>query len=443
MAVAAGSGRLNLFQRMMLRWRDMHPYNAVHVVRVRRPLAEVPVAERIARALEARGLTGLTLDRPRRRYRYAGGPAEVALEVLPGGSDPLAVVRDEIERQLNLPFPDAPRHNPFRFFVVTAGDAFHLGLAYDHFIAGGESIALLLNAIAAACGGDAVAGPEASALDLYPATYRGLATRRPAPFLRGLAGVPDAVARSRRSFRPRYRADAGADVAFAYFRLDAAQLAGLRRASADWGVTINDLFLAGLLLALDPLAAGRRQRRRRTELGVASIVNAREDFGAEPQRVFGQFLASFSVLHPVPEGIALRELARDVHACTARIRRDRLYLQTIMALGLAGLMWPFLSERRRAGFFGKYHPVWGGVTPLNVDTLWRRSGGSELSWEYFRAVPTGPLSPLVFAVTTARDTLHVGVTYRTAAFSPAMVDEVTGRFLRSVDALKEVVCRAA
>ena len=27
-------GRLNLFQTAMLRWRELHPYNAVHVVRV-------------------------------------------------------------------------------------------------------------------------------------------------------------------------------------------------------------------------------------------------------------------------------------------------------------------------------------------------------------------------------------------------------------------------
>jgi hypothetical protein len=90
---------------MMLRWRDMHPYNAVHVVLVPRPFGEIPVAERIGRVLEAHGLTGLVLDRRRRRFEYEGGPAEVTLEILPGGVDPLGVVCREIERQLNQPFP--------------------------------------------------------------------------------------------------------------------------------------------------------------------------------------------------------------------------------------------------------------------------------------------------------------------------------------------------
>jgi len=51
-------GRLNLFQRMMLRWRDMHPYNAVHVVLVPRPFGEMPDA---LQHFEPRGVTILAL----------------------------------------------------------------------------------------------------------------------------------------------------------------------------------------------------------------------------------------------------------------------------------------------------------------------------------------------------------------------------------------------
>ncbi|MET0682060.1 MAG: hypothetical protein ABWZ29_01815 [Casimicrobiaceae bacterium] len=434
-------GRLNLFQRMMLRWRDIHPYNAVHVVLIPRPFGEVPVAERIGRVLEAHGLTGLVLDRRHRRFDYEGGPAEVVLEVQPGGVDPLGVVCREIERQLNLPFPQAPRANPFRFFAVTGAHSFHLGLAYDHFIAGGESIALLLNSIAEACAGTASfeAAPE-----LYPGTYRGLFLRHPVVPARGLLNLPRLIATSRRSFRPRYPWEEGAHNGFAYFRLDPNESATLLRTAKAWGVTVTDLFLASMLLALSPLAAERHRERRRRELAVASIVNAREDFGAAPQRVFGQFLASFSVAHPVPEGIGLRKLAQDVHTSTARIKRDKLYLQTIIGLGLSDLMWPFLSGARRAGFYAKHHPVWGGVTPLNVDALWGKSGRNDVrSWEYFRAVPTGPLCPLVFAVTTAQDTMHVGVSYRTAAFSRTMVADVTAAFRRCIDGLEKAEACAA
>lgn len=431
---AARSGRLNLFQRMMLRWSDLHPYSGVHVVHLDRPLPE-RLAERIAGVLEGHGLTGLVLDPRRRRFRYESGPAEVVLEILPGGSDPLAVVCSEVERQLNAPFPHAHRSNPFRFFAVVAPDSFHLGLAYDHFIAGGDAIALLLKDIAAACTAAVPPSTGGPAPDPYPRTYRGLLARHPVAFAKGLFRLPELIATSRRSFRPRYRGD-DAHNGFACFRVGPTQFEALRRAGKAWGVTLNDVFLASLLLALSPLAAERRHGHRRRELAVASIVNTRADFGVDPRATFGQFLASFRVAHPVPEGIGLQELAQDVHAETARAKREKLYLQTILALGLSGLIWPFLSVRRRGGFFAKYYPAWGGVTALNVTDLWSKSAADGTqALEYLRAGSTGPLCPLVFAVTTARDTLHVGVSYRTAAFSRATVDDVTAEFIRCIGSL--------
>jgi hypothetical protein len=431
-------GRLNLFQRMMLRWSELHPYAGVHVVQVRQPPGEPPLAGLIARQLEISGLTGLVLDPKRRWFRYTGGPAEVELRVLPGMQDPVAVVCAEVESQLNMPFAHQPHANPFRFFAVSAGDSFYLGLAYDHFIASGDSIVLLLKGIADGLSGRAQSEVGESAPQLYPATYRWVLMRHPVSFLKGLFSLPGLFATSRRSFRPRYRPIDDPHNGFAHFRLGPPQFGALRRAAKTWGVTVNDVLLAGLLQALSPLASDRRQAERRRELAVASIVNAREDFGADPRRTFGQFLASFRVTHPVPQGISLRQLVQEVHRETARIKRQKLYLQTIVALGMSGLMWPFLSVARRQGFFAKYYPAWGGLTTLNVDALWGRSEREGVQPEdYLRAGSTGPLCPLVFAVTTARDALHVGVSFRTAAFSRATVTGVTEDFIRCIESLKE------
>ena len=35
------AGRLNLFQRTMLDWRELHPYNAMHAAEISRPLEAV------------------------------------------------------------------------------------------------------------------------------------------------------------------------------------------------------------------------------------------------------------------------------------------------------------------------------------------------------------------------------------------------------------------
>jgi hypothetical protein len=428
-------GRLNLFQRMMLRWSELHPYSGVHVVRVHAVLVEARLEAAIARRLEHRGLTGLEVDPKQRWFRYRGGPAEVNLAILPATQDPLGAVCAEIERQLNLAFPRGSTANPFRFFAAAAGDSHYLGLTYDHFIASGDSIALLVKEIADGYAGETSPAPRAPAL--YPATYRRLVMRNPIAFLRSFARLPDLLARSRRSFRPRYARIDDPHNGFAYFRVGQAEFAGLRRVARVWGVTLNDVFLASLLDALSPLAIDRRDAPRRRELAVTSIVNVRQDFGIDLRDTFGQFLCSFRIAHPVPEGIQLRDLAHAVHAETARIKREKLYLQTIVALGLSGLMWPFLTVARRRGFFAKYYPAWGGLTTLDIDALWgRRDPDRSGALDYLRAGSTGPLCPVVFAVTIAGDALHVGASYRSAAFSRADVDAVMAGFGRCLESMK-------
>jgi NRPS condensation-like uncharacterized protein len=242
------------------------------------------------------------------------------------------------------------------------------------------------------------------------------------------------LARSRRCFRPHMVADDDTRVAFSYHRIGAAQLAGLLRTAKALGVTFNDLLVSCLLLALSPAAVGRREGRQRTELAVAAIANIRQDFEVDGAGSFGQFLASFSIAHPVPEGIELAALARDVHQQTISIKRNKLYLQSILALSFSSVLWPFLSNERRHRFYPKHFPVWAGITTLNVNALWRPFANGE-SPEYLRAVPTGPLCPLVVAATTSGDALHLGVSYRTAAFTRSAAEGVIAAFTQGIDNL--------
>jgi hypothetical protein len=253
--------------------------------------------------------------------------------------------------------------------------------------------------------------------------------------LRALAGLPALIARTRRAHRPHLSDYADPRNGFSYFRLDSEQTQALRVAGSAWGVTLNDLLMAGLLKSLSPLAPGRGNDARRTELAVASILNMRQDFPADRLEALSPCLAAFIVGHAVPDGIALRELAQHVHALSARIRAGHLYLQSIFALGVSALIWPLLSPRRRHRFYPKHYPASAGITTLNVNRINAESGGGS-DLDYMRAVPTGPLCPLVFAVTSSNDVLHVGVSYRTAAFSRSAVDGLTSEFVRCVDRLR-------
>jgi hypothetical protein len=412
-------GRLNLFQASMLRWRELHPYTAIHAVRVERALDAARLTAGIDAQLEALGLTGFALDVRRRRYEYAGGPAHTRLAVHSGGSHPIGALEQTIERALNEPFARDGRLDPFRFFCIDNGAWFHLGLAYDHVVAGGDSIVVLMAGIVARYSGDPPAAPRRGSLERYPATCARLFLRHAGSALTGLRFLPGMAASCRRTVRPRYPRGDDPRNGFAYRRLDSPRVTGLVATARSWGVSVNDLSLAIVLDAMAPLAGDRPPVARRHELAVASIVNLRREFQSDPNTTFGQFLSAFRVSHPVPAGIPLRQLAREVHADTARVKAGKLYLQSLLGIAMSGVLWRFLSGTQRARFYAKNYPTWGAITPVNVDAHWAGAGGRMPPPEYMRAVSTGPLAPIVVAVTTAADVLHAGISYRTAAFTPA------------------------
>ena len=430
-------GKLNLFQAMMLRWRELHPYIAVHMVGIAQTLDAPRLRAHLEQRLEAAGLTGLSVDHRRKRFEFRGGPAAVELTILPGSENPAEVAREEIERQLNTAFPHEGAFTPFRFFAIDGATTFQLGLAYDHFIAGGDSIVVLLEKLVAGYGPPAVEPAALWTPRRYPRTYGRLFLHELGYAVRGLRHLRSMAASCRRSCRAPCRTDRPATNAFLSFRLEPSEFAVLLGAAKDWGVTLNDLCLAILLQSLARVVPRQPDTARRHELAVASIVNLRRGFESDPSDTFGQFLASLRISHPVPPGVALRELASAVHARTERIKREKLYLQTLLGVAWTGFAWRFLTPERRRRFFAKHYSIWSGMTSLNVDPLWHTAPGSALPREYTRAVPTGPLAPMVFAITTFRGAMHLGVSFRTADVSRETAGRVATTFL---DQTRNLVC---
>ena len=423
-------GRLNLFQATMLRWRELHPYSAVHAVHVGSPLDALRLEGAIRRELEARGLTHLVLDAVRGRFDYGGGDAHSALTVLPGGADPRKVLSAEFERQLNLPFPADGAIDPFRFFAVDAATSFEFALAYDHFVAGGDSIALLLQSIVARYEARGGSLPPQAVPGLYPDTFLPLLLRHTGAVLRGLPSLPRLALSCRHSHRPRYLRWPDPTNGFTTFRLPPPEFAAVLRKAKEWNVTLNDLLIAVMLQTLSPLAEKRQTARRRVYLAAASIINIRSVVGADVHAWFGQFLSSFRVAHRVPTGIELRELAQDIHIQSTEWKSRRLYLQTLVVMFYSSIVWRFLGLEQRQRFHVKNWPVWVGVTMLNVDALWREGGASGSAPAYVRGVSTGPLAPMVVAATTAGGALEAGISYRTAAFEEGTVERIADQVLQ-------------
>ncbi len=407
-------GKLNLFQSAMLRWRELSPYNAIHVAELPGPLARERLEGAIDAQLTALGVTGFRLDLTHRHFEFAGGPASVQLHVVAAGPDPGATLEAEMERQLNLPFPQDGAFDPFRFFAIDGAGTFQLGIAYDHFIAGGDSIVAMVKGIAgryAGCADGAVPAP-----DLYPPTYARLFLRNFGAWYVGQFFLLPMIARARRALRPRYPYGDDAHNAFTCIRLDAQEYEAVVRTAKAWGVTLNDMLLAMLLSALAGAIADRDPAQRRNEIAIASVINIRNGFVSGPGETFGQFLSSFLVSHAVPRGITLQALAEDIERQTRRVKRRKLYLQTLYAIAFGGMAWRFMTPAQRQHVHAKNYPVWSGMTMLNVDAIWRAAPGTSPVPAYLRAGATGPFSPLLVAPAAAGRCMRVGLTYRTAAF---------------------------
>jgi len=421
-------GRLNSFQRTMLQWNDLYPYNAVHVVRIARAFDLDHLRKVIDGSLETWGLTGLTLNRKTATYRYQGGPALGEIQVIESGADCRATLALEIEHQLNTAFALAGRINPFRFLVEPGPDFFWLGLVYFHVVADAESIVMLLKQIT-----DTYTGKpghdDFRPIKFYPKP-RGSLLSRPALLARKICSLPSQVGNMRSSCRPPCHDARDQHNGFDFFTLDAMQLPALGRAAKLAGVTLNDLFLALLLKSVSPLAPNREQSERRKKISVGCIVNLRKDLGLERQRTFGVFLGSFAVTHEAPDGLSAIDLAKDIGRRTRALKEHKLYLAAPMELGLARFTLSY-STSGATKFYQKHYPLWGGITNMNFNALWGSPDKTE-PVDYFRAVSTGPATPLVLSVTTVGNHANIGLTYRSTIFSKPNIERIKGEFFHAV-----------
>ena len=419
-------GKLNIPQRTVLLWDEISPYNAVHVVRVPEPLALGRLKDTVDRCLEGKGLTGLEVDRRRKRYQYTGGPADVTIKEIDEPVDHISALADEVRNQLNLRFEWDTRIDPFRFFVVSDDTSFYLGIVYFHLVSGGDSIIYLLRNI----------------VELYSQRDRSVHVRplkfyqngriyrkllEPRQFFRWIRNIPAHIKKVRGSFRPDYSDVDDNAVGFKLFSLEPPNLHILKKSARRWGVTVNDIFLAVILLTVSTFSKGRISQPRRKLLSLASVVNIRKDLFNDDPESFGFFLGNFVVSHAVPDGVQIEELVKDIHTQTDKIKRDKFYLGTIIDQWLALLLVPRLSNKRRNSFYSKNFPLWGGISNINLNTIWKRSE-DEARIDYFRAVSTGPVTPLVFSITTVNDILNVGISFRTTVFSESDIDIMTSLF---------------
>ena len=139
-------GRLNAFQRVMLQWSSLHPYNAVHVCKLAGPLRSECLSTSVAHGLERLGLGLARLSADGEHYQHAKD-ANPEIEFIAGGQQADQRLEEFTNCLLNRPF-DRPVLKPFRFAAIDAGPHEHfVVLAYDHWVADSTSARHLLREV--------------------------------------------------------------------------------------------------------------------------------------------------------------------------------------------------------------------------------------------------------------------------------------------------------
>ena len=90
-------GRLNAFQKVMLQWSSLHPYNAAHVYKIAGPLRSGDLAEAVETALCHHGLGVAHLSADGQSFQHETGDLP-EIEVIAGGDHPESVLQSTIAR---------------------------------------------------------------------------------------------------------------------------------------------------------------------------------------------------------------------------------------------------------------------------------------------------------------------------------------------------------
>lgn len=420
---APGRGKLTSFQRMMLNWEDLHPYVAVHALKLPRPVPRARLRDSVDAVLAQAGLTCVSFDPSGKSCRWGEIALRPEMGLVPQPAGPTEALQNEIARQLNLAFPAGP-HCPLRFFcLVEGGEAAFLGMAYHHAVADAHSAALILQRILEHAL-DVPPGDAAGKLNLRPpsmrAAFPGDLSLRRSPAV--LGGILRDFFRYKRAFTPDYQSPEDQSVGFR-IASERVALAPARAFAQKHGVTLQDVVFAALLEALArhfPLGEKRRGWRRR--LAVATAVDLRRYASVGLENTVGQFLGSYAVVHDVPPGRPFRGLVADVAAQSEYAKRRRLFFSHVWTFALMDRLWPALSAGLKRRHSKWIFPLSGAISNMNLSPLFGRLGVPF----YLRAASTGPIIPLLIDITTVDETFSLTAIFRRSAFTEDQACGIAG-----------------
>ncbi|TWT46019.1 peptide synthase [Phycisphaerae bacterium RAS1] len=427
---AAATIPLNGFQRTMLLWEEIHPYIAVHAVRLRGHCDGDALRDAIAAARRELGVGSICVA-PDGRSMAIAPPAETAALSVSECDGADAALTAAIDEEMNRPF-GAGRHDPLRWRVLQRrDDSFWLLLAYHHVVADARGIERLMARIVARCVGAAPVEASRAAVSRPPPVER--TASAPAAFVRAMGLY----------FRMRYahkmpdEREMDDRTVTARRSLAAPETARLIAACKSGGVGVNDACLAALTAALAEQTPDRRVSRHRRELVLASVLSTRAaercGAGAASQSAWDVRLADMLVRVRHPDA-GMSSILRTIAAQTQQAKRRRSATPVSVMHGFfVRNIWPIFGIPNHRRSYRKLLPISGGVSSVRVaEAGFGAAADSVLA--YVRACPPGPAMPLVLAPTLMRGRVELTLVFRPATMpmlrGEALLDSVVAALSR-------------
>lgn len=402
---------LNSFQRVMLQWSDVYPYNACHLYCLSGAGDPQRFREAAQRMLAAAGW-GRAIIEAGGRYASFGPCDEVEVREVVGASAAKVDLDREITVELNRPF-DRPECCPIRFVFVADGAApcHWIVATYDHWTADSVTMRLLMRRIV----GEYLGEPCEDSRPL-PVCDRSLlnALREPlSPWRRWRTAV-NTVARAlleRQPVKPAAAESEGRAVGFRFFRFEEGMADRLWRFARDHGATVHDVFLAVLHQVLGRHLPCRRSLTQCDKIALGSIVDIRSEMAGPFRQSLGVLLGFWTLREKVGAFESLSEAVEQLAVRTRQIKSRRAHLDSLVSIAIGAAAWPWLPRRWRARLMRRTMPLTAGITNVIVRDRWLEHSFAGTIVEYARAAPLGPTVPLVISPTTMGNRLNIGFTY--------------------------------
>ena len=232
-------GRLNVFQRVMLQWSELSPYNAAHTYRLAGPLDLPALEEAVRETFATNGIGIAEIDPDGVWYRHQRDD-DPTIEVVDGEGPAEDRLVDHVARGINRPF-GRPFCRPFRISAVDGGPRSHyVTLLYDHWAADSVGARLIMRHVLGRYLKLAIP-VNSDPLDLYPGTYgevfgnRLRGARLAMPVLRSLGGW----LKNRTARQTAYASTSQMSVGYALYRVRRETLQAVRQFARRNGASAN------------------------------------------------------------------------------------------------------------------------------------------------------------------------------------------------------------